>query len=143
MFALCARALPLGLIVGAVLAVFGVQGQAARDIVLNHVAVIDVTGGRTQPDMAVLIRGNRIAAIERAAGFRAADAQVIDLTGTLNAVDCWDLSGIRTKTNRGYPLERPEASTHARAGSHLHPRSFGGSKIEQPPSEGRFHQWGC
>ena len=57
------------------------QDTAPRETVLNHVSVIDVTGGAVQPDMAVLIRGDRIAAIERAAGFSRPGARVIDLTG--------------------------------------------------------------
>ena len=57
------------------------QDAAPRATVLNHVAVIDMTGRAIQRDMAVLIRGDRIAAIERAAGFNVPGARVIDLTG--------------------------------------------------------------
>jgi dihydroorotase-like cyclic amidohydrolase len=57
------------------------QDTAPRETVLNHVSLIDMTGGAVQPDMAVLIRGDRIAAIERAAGFNRPGARVIDLTG--------------------------------------------------------------
>lgn len=57
------------------------QDTAPRETVLNHVSLIDMTGRAVQPDMAVLIRGNRIAAIERAAGFSRPRARVIDLTG--------------------------------------------------------------
>ena len=56
------------------------QGTAPRETVLNHVSVIDMTGRAVQPDMAVLIRGDRIAAIERAASFNRPGARVIDLT---------------------------------------------------------------
>ena len=48
---------------------------------LNHVSVIDMTGRAVQPDMAVLIRGDRIAAIERATGFNRPRVRVLDLTG--------------------------------------------------------------
>ena len=58
------------------------QGTAPRETVLNHVSVIDMTGRAVQADMAVLIRGDRIAAIERAGGFSRPGARVIDLTGT-------------------------------------------------------------
>jgi imidazolonepropionase-like amidohydrolase len=51
--------------------------------VLNHVSVIDMTGRPVQRDMAVLIRGDRIAAIERAAGFNVPGARVLDLSGKL------------------------------------------------------------
>jgi imidazolonepropionase-like amidohydrolase len=57
------------------------QSGARREIVLNHVSVIDMTGRPIQRDMAVLIRGDRIGAIERADGFNVAGAQVMDLTG--------------------------------------------------------------
>jgi imidazolonepropionase-like amidohydrolase len=57
------------------------QYAAPRETVLNHVSVFDMTGRATQRDMAVLIRGDRIAAIERAAGFNVPGARVIDLTG--------------------------------------------------------------
>jgi imidazolonepropionase-like amidohydrolase len=57
------------------------QDTAPRETVLNHVSLIDMTERAVQPDMAVLIRGDRIAAIERAAGFSHPGAQVIDLTG--------------------------------------------------------------
>ena len=57
------------------------EDTAPRETVLNHVSVIDMTGRAVQPDMAVLIRGDRIAAIERAAGFSRPGARVIDLTG--------------------------------------------------------------
>ena len=57
------------------------QDTAPRETVLNHVSVIDMTGRTVQPDMAVLIRGDRIATIERAAGFTRPGARVIDLTG--------------------------------------------------------------
>ena len=57
------------------------QDAAPRETVLNHVAVIDMTGRAIQRDMAVLIRGDRIAVIERAAGFNVPGARVMDLTG--------------------------------------------------------------
>jgi imidazolonepropionase-like amidohydrolase len=57
------------------------QDTAPRETVLNHVSVIDMTGRAVQSDMAVVIRGDRITAIERAAGFNRPGARVIDLTG--------------------------------------------------------------
>jgi imidazolonepropionase-like amidohydrolase len=57
------------------------QDGAPTATVLNHVAVIDMTGRAIQRDMAVLIRGDRIAAIEAAAGFKVPGARVVDLTG--------------------------------------------------------------
>ena len=60
----------------------GAQDAAPREVVLYHVSVIDMTGRQMQRDMAVLIRGDRIAAIERAAGFSRPGVRVIDLTRT-------------------------------------------------------------
>jgi imidazolonepropionase-like amidohydrolase len=57
------------------------QDAAPRETVLKSVAVIDMTGRAIQRGMAVLIRGDRIAAIERAAGFNVPGARVMDLTG--------------------------------------------------------------
>lgn len=59
---------------------FAAQDTAPRETVLNHVSLIDMTGRAVQPDMAVLIRGDRIAAIERAAGFNVPGARIMDLT---------------------------------------------------------------
>jgi imidazolonepropionase-like amidohydrolase len=74
------RLVPLALI-ATVPVLFGAQNSAPREIVLNHVSVIDMTGRPIQRDMAVLLRGDRIAAIERAAGFNVPGARVFDLTG--------------------------------------------------------------
>ena len=80
MGALFTRLVPLCLI-AAIPVLLAAQDTAPRETVLNHVSVIDMTGGAVQPDMAVLIRGDRIAAIERATGFNRPGARVIDLTG--------------------------------------------------------------
>jgi hypothetical protein len=74
------RLVPLALI-ATVPVLFGVQTSAPREIVLNHVSLIDMTGRPIQRDMAALLRGDRIAAIERAAGFNVPGARVFDLTG--------------------------------------------------------------
>ena len=74
------RLVPLAL-VATVPVLFAAQNSAPRETVLNHVSVIDMTGRPIQRDMAVLLRGDRIAAIERAAGFNVPGARVLDLTG--------------------------------------------------------------
>ena len=80
MNALCTRLIPSCLI-ATIPVLLAAQDPAPREIVLNHVSVIDMTGRAIQRDMAVVIRGNRVAAIERAAGFQVPGAGVIDLTG--------------------------------------------------------------
>ena len=74
------RLVPLALI-ATVPVLFAARHSAPRETVLNHVSVIDMTGRPIQRDMAVLLRGDRIAAIERAAGFNVPGARVLDLTG--------------------------------------------------------------
>jgi imidazolonepropionase-like amidohydrolase len=49
--------------------------------VLNHVAVVDVIGGVTKHDMAVVITGNRITAVEPAQRIHAAGAEIVDASG--------------------------------------------------------------
>jgi predicted amidohydrolase YtcJ len=68
-------------LIAAIPTLLAAQDTAPRETVLNHVSLIDMTGRAVQPDMAVLIRGDRIAAIERAAGFNRPGARVIDLSG--------------------------------------------------------------
>ena len=74
------RLVPLA-VIATVPVLFAAQNSAPGETVLNHVSVIDMTGRPIQRDMAVLLRGDRIAAIERAAGFNVPGARVIDLTG--------------------------------------------------------------
>lgn len=74
------RLVPLA-VIATVPVLFAAQNSAPRQTVLNHVSVIDMTGRPIQRDMAVLLRGDRITAIERAAGFSVPGARVLDLTG--------------------------------------------------------------
>ena len=71
----------LSRLITAIPVLLAARDGAPREIVLDHVSVIDMTGRAIQRDMAVLIRGDRIAAIERAAGFDVPGARVIDPTG--------------------------------------------------------------
>jgi imidazolonepropionase-like amidohydrolase len=80
MFALCTRLLPLCLIATSRCCSL-LRTQHPRQNRFEHVSVIDMAGGPIQRDMAVLMRGDRIPAIERAAGFNVPGAQVMDLTG--------------------------------------------------------------
>ena len=60
------------------------SGQVSRPIrttVMNHVAVVDVIGGATKHDMAVVITGNRITAVEPARSNHPAGADIVDATG--------------------------------------------------------------
>jgi imidazolonepropionase-like amidohydrolase len=58
------------------------QAAAVRVVVLNHVKVLDLAGGPARNDMAVVIRGSRIAAVTPATSAPVpAGAQVLDLSG--------------------------------------------------------------
>lgn len=90
------RLVPLALI-ATVPALFAAQNSAPRETVLNHVSVIDMTGRPIQRDMAVLLRGDRIAAIEPAAGFNVPGARVLDLTGKFLIPGSWTCTIISTR----------------------------------------------
>lgn len=64
-----------------------------RTLALTHVTVIDTTGGPAQPDMTVVIRGDRIAAIGRSGKVRVpAGSQVVDATGKFLIPGLWDMN---------------------------------------------------
>ena len=90
------RLIPLALIATVPL-LCGAQNSAPRETVLNHVSVIDMTGRPIQRDMAVLLRGDRIAAIERAAGFNVPAARVLGLTGKFLIPGSWTCIIISTR----------------------------------------------
>lgn len=61
---------------------YGAQQPPSRSSVLNHVTVIDATGASPATDMAIVITGNRIAAVDRADRVAIpAGAQVIEARG--------------------------------------------------------------
>ena len=93
------------------------QDTAPRETVLNHVSVIDMTGRAVQPDMAVLIRGDRIAAVERAAGFNRPGARVINLTGKFLMPGLVDMHNHleRGDSMPGPPISGPAAERDVRA----------------------------
>jgi amidohydrolase family protein len=66
--------------------------QTSRPLVLTHVTVLDMTGAPARPDMAVMISGDRIAALGPSDGFRVpSDAQVVDATGKFLIPGLWDM----------------------------------------------------
>lgn len=61
-------------------------------LVLAHVTVIDVTGGPSKPDMTVVIRGDRISDIGKAAEILPPpDATVLDASGKFLIPGLWDM----------------------------------------------------
>lgn len=65
---------------------------ASRSLVLSHVTVMDMTGAPPQPNMTVVITGNRIVDIGKAGKLRVPkNAQVIDAAGKFLIPGLWDM----------------------------------------------------
>jgi predicted amidohydrolase YtcJ len=86
---------PLSVLVALVLlpASAAAQGAGATgDLVLAHVAVVDVRAGGVRPDQTIIVRGNRIAAVASASSVRVpAGARVVDATAKFVAPGLWDM----------------------------------------------------
>jgi adenine deaminase len=66
--------------------------QPAPPLVFMHVTVIDATGAPPQPDMTVVISGDRIAEIGLTQHVRVPDeAHVVDATGKFLIPGLWDM----------------------------------------------------
>lgn len=66
--------------------------QAPRPLVFTHVTVLDMTGAPAQPNMAVVITGDRITELGRSESVRISrDAQVVDATGKFLIPGLWDM----------------------------------------------------
>jgi imidazolonepropionase-like amidohydrolase len=69
-----------------------VVAAAPAPLVLTHVTVINVTGGRPQPDQSVVIEGSRIVAVGPAARTKPPKgAQIIDACGKFLIPGLWDM----------------------------------------------------
>src|SRR5690242_9986565 len=82
------------LVLGLSSCVLTVQAQPvdAKSIAFTHVTVIDMTTAAPQPDMTVIITGNRITALGKANKLRIPQgAQVIDATGKFLIPGLWDM----------------------------------------------------
>jgi imidazolonepropionase-like amidohydrolase len=68
------------------------QPQPPRPLVFTHVTVLDMTGAPAQPDMAVVVTGDRITEIGRSESVRMPpDAQVVDAKGKFLIPGLWDM----------------------------------------------------
>jgi imidazolonepropionase-like amidohydrolase len=66
--------------------------SSRQDLVFTHVTVIDATGAEAKPDMTVVIRDGRIAALGRRAKMRLPkSAQVVDASGKFLIPGLWDM----------------------------------------------------
>jgi imidazolonepropionase-like amidohydrolase len=76
------------------LEVFGRQeaGSGQTALVFTHVTVIDATGAPAKPDMTVVIKGGRIAALGKTAKLDVPEnAHVVDATGKFLIPSLWDM----------------------------------------------------
>jgi len=76
------------------LEVFGRQEASSREtaLVFTHVTVIDATGAPANPDMTVVIKGDRIAALGKTARLNVPEnAHVVDATGKFLIPGLWDM----------------------------------------------------
>ena len=65
---------------------------STKPLILTHVTVIDVTGSPAKPDMSVVIRNHRIAAIGRTiAVVPPKDSEIVDATGKFLIPGLWDM----------------------------------------------------
>lgn len=79
---------------GAALLTLGAAPAPLRaDLILRHVAIVDVAGNRTLPDQAVVVRGDTIVATgpDRSIGARYAGRTSIDARGRFVMPGLWDM----------------------------------------------------
>src|SRR5579864_470865 len=70
-----------------------VPSAQQRPLVLNHVTVIDTTGGPAQPDMTVVIRGDRIVSMGKSGKIRVpAGSQIVNAAGKFLIPGLWDMN---------------------------------------------------
>jgi imidazolonepropionase-like amidohydrolase len=86
------RSLVLVVAAAAMIASFSAAAPPREPLVLAHVTVIDVAGGPTFSDAAVVIEGGRILAVGKSAGMVfPGNARIIDGTGKFLIPGLWDM----------------------------------------------------
>src|SRR5579864_6679365 len=66
---------------------------AQKVLALTHVTVIDTTGGPAQPDMTVVIRGDRIVSMGKSGKIRVpAGSQIVNAAGKFLIPGLWDMN---------------------------------------------------
>lgn len=87
------------------------------DLVITHVAVVDVERGRLLPDHAALVKGDRIVAVAPTARVRfASNARVIDGTGKYLMPGLWDMHAHFGGSGNPVLLELPLFTAHGVTG---------------------------
>jgi predicted amidohydrolase YtcJ len=77
-------------LIGLLSALWGHPGTTNR-LVFTHVTVIDGTGPPAQPNMAVLIEGDRITSLEQESTATPTGAEVVDAKGGFLIPGLWDM----------------------------------------------------
>ncbi|MBI3263561.1 MAG: amidohydrolase family protein [Acidobacteria bacterium] len=115
--------------------------QSTPSVVISHVSIIDVAGGRMEPDITVVIEGDRIVTVDKSASIRVPrGAQVVDGKGRFLIPGLWDMhvhlsyardsalpsliaNGVTTVRDMGSSLpEVDEWRTQIAAGTRVGPR---------------------
>jgi imidazolonepropionase-like amidohydrolase len=100
---------------------------STKPLILTHVTVIDVTGSPAKPDMSVMIRNHRIAAIGRTSSVvPPKDSEIVDATGKFLIPGLWDMHVHTGRKDIFFPLYIANGVTGV--------RDMGGD-IEDPSGE--------
>src|SRR5215207_3690058 len=68
------------------------RARQSSPLVFNHVTVLDMKGGRPEPDMTVVIQGNRIVTVGKSAKtYIPKNARVVNATGTFLIPGLWNM----------------------------------------------------
>ncbi len=82
----------LGLVLCVSLVLPQLSSAQQRALVLTHVTVIDTTGAPAQPDVTIMIRGDRIVGMSKSGKVRVpADSQVVNAAGKFLIPGLWDM----------------------------------------------------
>src|SRR5579864_6642519 len=69
------------------------SGTAQKALALTHVTVIDTTGGPAQPDVTIVIRGDRIVGMGKSGKIRVpAGSQIVNASGKFLIPGLWDMN---------------------------------------------------
>ncbi|MGH9959827.1 MAG: amidohydrolase family protein, partial [Pyrinomonadaceae bacterium] len=81
------------------------RSSQSKPLVLTHITVLDATGAPAQPDMTVIIRGNRITAMGKTGKVPVPGrVQVVDAAGKFLIPGLWDMHVHFTEAERSFPL---------------------------------------
>lgn len=66
--------------------------RSSQPVAFVHLTIVDIIEGRLLPDMAIVVRGDRIASVQESSGFKApAAAKLVDARGKFAIPGLWDM----------------------------------------------------